>query len=784
MPIKRVVSYDSFDLTANGVHAGIAADDLFSTWRNDLDERSRPGAHPAIGAVAMSARRVTVDLTFPSGASAQTINTAFQTLMGGLQPDKPYDPENPRYLVAQLADGSDTPVRRPAVIEGPLEALSGGVNGFRVVFVSADPAWRLVTPADADLANITGNETVTWQTLSLPNNGQARAWPVLNFAVDTAETTGLHKYVRTILVANNNDQDMIGEAILLELGDTTTWVSASGGATSNGSNVYVFREGIEQRRDLIAFNTAYTLMWVYVEHLAAGESMTLEVVYGGTGTTPLQLTGTYRPAFDNRGEDGTLTTGSTTTVMNVAGSPGWDTDQWKDGKVRIISGALAGQERNISASGSASITVSTAWGSSPVSGVAFVVWNSRNDRLVWRVSVNERGDPYRGLWRLNTHDTKPSDVRFDAPGCWEHHLFLENNDVFNQTDFAWLEASSDFDPYAILDADRCGQGVTQLLNSGAADGIAFHSIWPLTQWHFDGQFKNPNGMCEAFFGSREDETRDWTEVRSVTTATDATTLTAFSAVDNALATDTRHLVAAVLPIDGASIGPTWARDTGSRTSGGAAGTNTFTDGTKTGRWVNGQFDDATVVIVSGTGAGQRRLVSSTTDAGLVTTVNNWTEALDDTSRYEIINSTLVATVRTNTRWYVERDVTDLSIGTISAQALNYPANMILGIDSGTTGTDYPYYRLRIGQEDRVLFLDVDDVLVLDCPNKKAVVEFGSGSERDVTAYVVSEYVRSATDITLTDEWLPLTPGSHSLKILNSGMATFDLDVDLSEGYLG
>ena len=688
MPIKRVTAYDGFDLTANGMFAGINADDLFSTWANRIDERGRPGTHPAIGAVAMSARRITVDLTFPNGASAQTINTAFQTLMGGLQPDKPYDPQTPRYLVAQLADGSDTPVQRPAVIEGPLEALSGGINGFRVVFVSADPAWRLVTPATATLANaganrlqpynhtfltnltgweqhsvtagvtyaasrgvtifddaagallldITANtagagalveyrnstlfpaveggnwtlaasnrtsnanitprlrlafldvaqslissstetdwvptantwtrrswsaiapagtafvrvilqayidtasntgqvrfdwtglfedpdEAQSWDSVSLTNDGHARAWPVLTFeSVNQAPGSFPGRYRREIVLTNNADQPLIGEAVEVALGNTTTWVTADYGAASNGANVWFYRDGIEVPRQLEGFNTAYSAAWLYVDHLAAGESATIEVLYGGSGATALTLSHPERlPAFDIRADTVTTTAGSTTTTLELAGAPGYGTDQWANGHALILTGALAGSGQRIASNDADTITLAATIGGSAASGVQVLLRRSyevnlsvASARHVYDVrQVARDADEERGLWYADEGDTRPSNVRFDTPGAWEPFLYLDNVDEKNQSDVVSIDVGGgDRDYFTILDCDRCGQGVARLANEGAADGIRFSSVFPIEAWQFDGAFKNPNGMCHAF--SDRGPTRVGTGPRSAT----------------------------------------------------------------------------------------------------------------------------------------------------------------------------------------------------------------------------------------------------------------------------
>lgn len=74
-------------------------------------------------------------------------------------------------------------------------------------------------------------------------------------------------------------------------------------------------------------------------------------------------------------------------------------------------------------------------------------------------------------------------------------------------------------------------------------------------------------------------------------------------------------------------------NTGLATAGGA---NTLTDGSKTGNiaWITNVWASWTVTIVSGTGAGQQRVISSNTGTAL-TISPNWTTNPDATSRYTI-----------------------------------------------------------------------------------------------------------------------------------------------------
>jgi hypothetical protein len=783
MAVASITSYGGNSLTSYG--GLIMHEDWRGSWGVGVDERARPGTRPALGRGAIGARRITVEFTYTTLADADS-------LLAALAPED----EEPRLLVGLLTDGS-TSVQRYAVIEGPHEPTTNdiGVNGFRVVFVSADPAWTAVTATDADLNSVPGNQSgATWSSVALPNAGGAVTWPLVTLD-PTGQQAGslLYRYRHEIAITNNTDFDMIGEAIELDLNDTTAWVSASNGAASDGSNVYVYRDGVQIPRELIGFNAVNSSMWVYVDHLGAGESMTLVVVYGGSGGPGMdRMTGEQRPAFSIEYVLAAVLGTSTASTIEFAGGTFGYNDEYDDGHLLMMDGAQAGSGRNISTNDADTVTLSSALPGAPGAGDIALVRKSRQvnlgggaQRIVYNVLQVERNNLYRGLWYLNTGQNRPDDVRFDTPGAWEPFLFLDNTDEKNQSDYLRVNVGT-VDSFAILDCDRCGQGVAVLQNEGAADGIKFSSIWPITEWRFDGALKNPNGMAHAFFGSRPNETRDWTEVRDVTTAAD--TLTTFSAVANSLDSGTHHLCAVILPADDERIGPEWARITGSRTAGGTSGTATFTDATIIDTYVNDQFVNGTIVIVSGAGSGQRRTITDfVASTGVFTVNSNWSVSLDDTSRYEVTNKTLVATLRTNAVWYLSFDLTDLVGETgITAQANNYPAAFVARIGGGATGTTYPYHRLEVGLNDRVLFLAAATyVLKLDCPNRRAWIEDGSGNElADVTPYVVAEYVASATDIRLADDWLPVAVGGETFYVQNSGLTTFDIDFDVSRRWLG
>jgi hypothetical protein len=55
---------------------------------------------------------------------------------------------------------------------------------------------------------------------------------------------------------------------------------------------------------------------------------------------------------------------------------------------------------------------------------------------------------------------------------------------------------------------------------------------------------------------------------------------------------------------------------------------------------------------------------------------------------------------------------------------------------------------------------------------------------DVTAYVFAGYLRADGTVIKADEWLPMTPGAHTLYFRNEAITIYDVDVELAEGYLG
>lgn len=764
-----VISFGGYNWEAQW-SAGIAFDDWAGGWGNDVFPTPRPGAHPTLGPVAGRARELTIDFTVRPGIDRMT---AYAALLAGLQPENP----EPRLLVAELNDGSDTPVQRYAVIRDPhIMPPSRAVNTIKVVFVSPDPAWRLVTPPTYAEALLNANNTVTWESLLTPNDGSAPAHPILTLT-PVSLSNGLFKHRRTVTLTNNGDETWTNEPIQIDLGDTTAWVGTNK-ALADGGNVFLFLDGIEQPRDLIGFNKVGSWLWLVVAHLPPGESLTYDIVYGGTpATAPLDLAGTFRPAIDIRGDAGTASGTQTSTTIRD-GSKTWVVNEWIGGRVEIVAGTGAGQERSVDTNSTNTLTVTSAWTTTPDATSQFVVRRSQNALWIWHTQLVERPDLFRGLWYLSTAEGPPSTVAFDVPGAWRPIRLLSNPDATHQPGYSRVAVPTDEDSFAILDAKRAAQGQARYPSEGAADGVAFDSALPLTDWYFGYELLNPNAVAKAFFGSREDGAGEWAAVLEDSQLTEL--LTDVAAANQALPSGTRHLVAALLPVDGSEIGPEWVHETGARTSGGAAGTATVTDATKA--WATNQYLDGVFRVVSGTGAGQWKNVSANT-ADTLTFTSNLAVALDNTSRYEIVNPKLEANLRSGDVWWVERDVSDLAIGAVSAEADNYPIILLARLDGGESAAP-PYAWLRIGLDGRIPFLTSAEVVQVETGPLRAWVENGAGTWlRDITACCRIEDVEADEDGgRMAANALTMTAGSHTFYLQNRAVGNVSAVVAVPEGH--
>jgi hypothetical protein len=131
-------------------------------------------------------------------------------------------------------------------------------------------------------------------------------------------------------------------------------------------------------------------------------------------------------------------------------------------------------------------------------------------------------------------------------------------------------------------------------------------------------------------------------------------------------------------------------------------------------------------------------------------------------------------------------VTSITISAVSAEANNHPVILTIRLDGGASPTR-PYDRVLVGQNGRVPFLTGTERLIVDCAARRAWVVDGSGTWlRDATAYVRAEDVDADEEggTKLAVDWCPMSPGAHTLYANNASVATFSIEYEIGEGFLG
>lgn len=729
----KLISFDGWTFSADGYTASPPMSARAGQWTTTPQIQPRLNTYGVLSGSQLTPRTMPVEFFWSIGAD---IETPVDNLIARLQPDN----TDARLLVAQRGDGTFIQTYATVQLAGMVDDT---LNSLPVVFTAVDPLWRKQTPTvygPSSWGYAGGN------MLGTPNLGKARAnlSLVLKPTAYDPGTVGF-KYRRQFTLTNNSDTPFRQFPYEVDLGNSNGWGNT---VTANFAKTWVFRDGLAVPRELIGWSEIQSYMWILIDDLAPGASATYDIAWEGLNDAP-GLTGNRRPAFDISWEKNNASAGSASTITKSSAT--WRTDQWARGKVHILSGAGAGQNRYILSNTATVITLVSTWTTNPDATSVFLLTMSHNDRWIYDVRQTSRSNPNRGLWYQNKGQTKPSTVVFDTPGAWYRTLTLDNNDEKNQSrTFAIDVGGGDIDYFNGLDADRTVQGWTRLQESGQADGVAFSSPIEIDGFRFDVAFKNPNAVGRAHVGYRESGSEDWEEAYNDATASN--TLIASAVQDITFVSDIRHLAAYLSPFDDAVMPTAIIRDTGSRTGGGSS---TLLDDSKewpTNIWTNGY-----VRITAGTGAGQSRTVTSNSSVALGVSPNFTTIPSDD-SRFEVRNKKLVATLRHNTIWEVRLNTGKVSQSAIGAQITNYSLIPEFHLGGGLTST-LPYQRVQIGSGARVAFVASTEELRIDGARRRAGVYLTSsgGFLRDVTnAVLVMD--RTETGATaLAPEWLVVAP---------------------------
>ena len=783
----ELTSFDGWVFADHDWHAAPPYETARGTFGIDGRSTPRPGTTPILSPGSLTPNRLVVDFTLEPNAALDVL-PAIDELLGVLD----YRNGNPRILVA---DRNGATVQRLAKLDGaPGYPPSEAGNVVRVVFVSEEPEW-VATATETE----TASDNASPFELAFANAGQATVHPVYRLgwlAPHASVSADVGWALRKQLTVTNNQTVPVGRfPYRIALGNTAELVSG-GKAQADGDDLRVLLDGEELERHLVGWNKVFgSAVWVVLPGLDAGESVTLDVVYGNASATAPETWDSVlnmdRPALDLESEANTATGGSTTTLVRAAAT--WDVNRWRGAWLQMITGANAGNVAVVQGNTATTLTFTGAISGSPIAnGDTYLLYTSTNQNWHYATRQTERAEVSRGRFNVNSASFTPSDTNHDAPAAWQPATVWDNRDSFGQRRWSMLTmGGSDEDPFAILDAQRMWEGNdAHVYEPGTADGLSLTTPAPITSLYWIYQFDNPNGMCQAFCGVRGSGSEDWATVLADDAATSGLTTRYLDGGTDPLISgiqtdhgDVRQVVMALGPANGTEIGLDWRSDTGSLSSG---TTTTSTDPSK--EWATDQFDNGSIRMLSGANQGRKRGITSGTPTQQ--THAAFPAANADGDRYEVRNKRLKAILRDEGYLIVQMDTTAITASALGAEEAIYEVSGALWVGAGPGGAAAGQHRALIGHAaggGRRVFLAADEYLELDASTGRVRIWDDAGS-----AYTGTEFTDPAVKIQWHDgtRWkrtanlLPIGVGSQSVWVEDALIGELELIVTYRASFLG
>lgn len=487
----NVVSFDGFDLRQSGVNAFIVGWGGEPTRSNNFAERARSTT------VFSSARYETLQFTIAVefiNVVEPTLSTLRRKVVGWFLDNANYQKE--RMLV--IEDGSELYYRPCAVVK--LTEPHRTIVQFEME--AGHPTWIAMQPTDLGRFPIAALGSTS--TLAINTGSSISVRPQVT--ADLQPSTGAYqRFKRSYEITSFSSSAIRNEPIMLELGDTSTWVS-SGKARPNGVDIEAVLDGRGLRKKLLNFGSMKTHLWVTIPYLASGGQIIVDVLYGSSTKRGLDMIDYYHPAFAIAGSYGGCRAGSTTSLIQVYPQEVADANtlyaasQLVGGYLEFVTGANAGLVRKISANtarteaGTPTITVATPFTYAPALNDKWVAYLSDNQEWLYMTTRDNRvsgnyNKAWGGWYIAKPNDSGPSDVRFGdvVPGAWNRFLYQDNNDDKSQSSNLYATPYR----YAILDAKRRRSSDKVLREEGAFDGVILSTGVPIISLTCDYRFKNP-----------------------------------------------------------------------------------------------------------------------------------------------------------------------------------------------------------------------------------------------------------------------------------------------------
>ncbi len=337
----------------------------------DTEYAQRPGGSPEFTQSTVAEHTIEVAFKFTGYSGKKAI----------LQMLGYPNTRDPKVIRVYQGDPDDVTLCAASVAVQDITQEAGEIT---VIFTKADALW--VNVEGVVLSDLMLNDSKTRVSASkafvLWNEGHVQAKPTYKIGWYTQRSTSSAsegwKYWRTESITNSGSQDWHDEPMVVDLGDTGAWVTATK-ALSSGNDVRVIIEGEDKPRTLTCFNTERSFVW-FLLSLAAGESVTVYVWYGnpdaGSPQTLSLYSGTNQTycAIDLEGDSGTATSGSTSQFTDT--SKNWETDEWKNGYFFITGGGGDQRGGRIASNDSDTINFNRGLSSSANSSTTYVIFKS------------------------------------------------------------------------------------------------------------------------------------------------------------------------------------------------------------------------------------------------------------------------------------------------------------------------------------------------------------------------------------------------------------------------
>lgn len=310
----RFTGYGDFDWEGSGYWAAVPAG-WVPTVQVQPNVLYRAGTTATFGPSQIGEMTIPVEFGY---RGSLTYEQAWANLVRKLQPANPL----PRELRGVRNDG--VVVRTRAVLVFPGQGGGEEVNTLTASFVAVDPYWLSLQQSTA-VATVGGSAV----TFNVPVTGDLRVIPAVRVQPTAQRSSKVAnvgwQWRRRYTITNGSAQTLVNYPYAIDLGSTTALVSGTPSkALSSGNDVRVVLDGAEVARTLVGWNTSSTSCWVVIPSLAAGASLTYDVLYGNASAgAPPTLAYPLLPAFDLATSTNSKWVYLTARTAANAGKGGW-----------------------------------------------------------------------------------------------------------------------------------------------------------------------------------------------------------------------------------------------------------------------------------------------------------------------------------------------------------------------------------------------------------------------------------------------------------------------------